>query len=199
MPPLALAVIFLLLGLGILIAEVFLPSGGILAILTFAALGASISAAYSGLWETHPEWFWAYVGVVVASVPTTVLIAFWVLPRTPFGRRMMLEGPKPEEVDPYAEERERLQKLVGTVGTAVTPHMPGGIVEVGGERLHADARGPLPAAGDRVEIVAIEGRRVIVKRATEPTTTEAAAGPAAEAEPTSDDESLFPTFDDPTP
>lgn len=184
MPPLALAVVFLVLGLAILIAEVFLPSGGILAILTFASLAASIAAAYRALYENYPEYFWVFCGVVAASVPATVFFGFWLLPRTPMGRKLMLEGPTPEEVDPYAADRERLRGLIGKSGTAVTDHMPSGLVEVGGERLHSEAHGPRPSAGEMVEVVAVEGRRVVVKRVTatktEATGTEPAEGPAGE-------------------
>ncbi|MBL8850205.1 MAG: NfeD family protein, partial [Planctomycetaceae bacterium] len=56
-----------------------------------------------------------------------------------------------------------LGQLIGQAGTAVTPLVPGGMVSVAGERLHAFTEGLLVEAGGDVEVVAVRGTRVLVR------------------------------------
>ena len=63
-------------------------------------------------------------------------------------------------VEEPAESRAR---LLGQVGTALTPLRPGGVAEVDGERVEVVTEGSFVASGSRVRVVALDRRRVLVR------------------------------------
>ena len=72
---------------------------------------------------------------------------------------------------PYLKETQRIEKLVGHFGTALTMLNPGGLVSVGGERLHALTEGLSVEPGASIEIVDVRGSRVVVRIGTPPEKT----------------------------
>jgi membrane-bound serine protease (ClpP class) len=169
-----LAVVLLFAGLGVLVLEVFVPSGGVLAIITSITLCLSLTCAYAAWAQNYPMVWWGFCGLVVLMIPTTLIGAFYVLPRTPIGRRALLVAPDADDLEPYTEEEARLSKLVGQFGRAVTLMNPGGIVLVAGERLHAFSEGMLVEPETSVEIVEIRGTRVVVRPGEPPEPVEEA-------------------------
>ncbi|MDZ4685349.1 MAG: NfeD family protein [Planctomycetaceae bacterium] len=158
-----LAVVLLFAGLGILVLEVFVPSGGVLAIITTITLCLALACAYAAWAQRYPAIWWGFCGLVVLLIPSTLIGAFYVLPRTPMGRRALLVAPDADDLQPYTEEAARLAKLVGVFGRTMTLMNPGGMVLVAGERLHAVSEGQMIESGTSVEIVEIRGNRVLVR------------------------------------
>lgn len=158
-----LAVLLLLAGLTVLVVEVFVPSGGMLAIITTVLLCLSVSFAYGAWFRTSPIAFWGFVFVLILLVPTTLGSAFSILPRTPMGKRALLQAPELARVEPFADEAARLQKLVGKFGTTVTQLNPGGMVLLDGERLHGCSEGMMIDSQTSVEVLGIRGTRVVVR------------------------------------
>jgi len=160
----------LLLGLGLmfLMAEIFLPSGGILAITTFVLLVMALLSAWAAWGQSNPMAWWAFLAATLFLVPTTMAFAFQLLPRTRFGKRILLEAPTSEEVTPYAAETAHLESLRGQIGVTASLLNPGGLVTIAGERLHAVSEGLMLDAGTPVEIVAVRGTRVVVRPTTSP-------------------------------
>ena len=175
------AILLLVVGLAILVAEVFVPSGGVLAVVTVGCLAASGFFAVSEWWGTNPAAFWLYVASVAVLLPGTFVGSFLMLPRTKFGRRLLQEPPSEDEVTPFAREQDELEALIGRRGTTMTPHGPGGMVEIAGRRLHAEARGLMLDAGQPVEVVGLKGNRLVVRLADRPAPSP--AEPAPEPEP----------------
>ena len=163
-----IAVLLLGLGLAVLVVEVFVPSGGLLAVFTLMCLVGSVVAAWDEWWGTDPAAFWLYLGSVVVLVPGTVVASFAMLPRTKFGRRLLQEAPTKEEIAPLVEETARLAALVGKRGVTLTTHSPGGMVEVNGQRHHAEARGLMLDPGQPIEVIALRGQRLVVRLADGP-------------------------------
>ncbi len=164
------AILLLIAGIGILTAEVFIPSGGLLGIVTFVTLIVSLMFAYRAWGTSHPGVFWVFCGVLLLLVPTALGTAFYVLPRTAFGKRVLLEAPQAEELIPFTKETDRLTKLIGRFGKSVTPLVPGGMVLLDGERLHAFSEGMIVESGQSVEILEVRGTRLLV-RPGEPSAT----------------------------
>jgi membrane-bound ClpP family serine protease len=158
-----LAVVLLFAGLGVLVLEVFVPSGGVLAIITSITLCLSLTCAYAAWAQNYPTVWWGFCGLLVLLIPTTLIGAFYVLPRTPIGKRALLVAPDADDLQPYTEEEARLSKLVGQFGRSVTLMNPGGMVLVAGERLHAFSEGMLVEPDTSVEIVEIRGTRLVVR------------------------------------
>src|SRR6187431_2653848 len=81
-PNAVFAILLLIAGIGILTAEVFIPSGGLLGVITFITLIVSLIFAYRAWGMSHPNVFWAFCGVLLLLVPTALGVAFYVLPHT---------------------------------------------------------------------------------------------------------------------
>jgi len=158
-----LALLLMLLGLALLVAEVFIPSGGIILTAAVLSLGASIWYAWKAWGESQPAAWWTYLAVLIALLPTVVIGAFYVFPRTSLGRRILLEAPSLEEVTPFADEQEGLARLLGQTGTTVTLLSPGGMVSVDGERLHCESEGMMIDRQQPVEVVGLRANRLVVR------------------------------------
>lgn len=159
------AILLLIAGIGILTAEVFIPSGGLLGVITFLTLVVSIVFAYRAWGTSHPNIFWAFCAALLVLVPSTLCAAFYVLPMTPMGKRILLEAPTSEEVTPFAKETRHLEELVGQFGRTASPLTPGGLITIKGERLHAVTEGLIVESGQSVEVLEVRGSRLLVRPA----------------------------------
>lgn len=157
------AVLLLIVGLAILLAEVFIPSGGLLGVITFFSLLVSLLFAYRAWGATQPNVFIAFSVMLLMLVPTVIGFGLYILPQTSFGKKVLLEAPDSENLTPYQQESQRLEKLVGRFGTTVTMLNPGGMVRVDVERLHAFSEGLSIEPGDSVEVIQVRGSSIVVR------------------------------------
>jgi membrane-bound ClpP family serine protease len=156
------AIVLLIAGLIILVLEVFVPSGGFLAVTTTVVLILSACCAFAAWFEEHPAVWWTYCAMLVLLIPTTLGSTLYVLPRTSVGKKVLLEAPELAQVEPFVDETARLEKLVGRRGLAQTLLNPGGMVLIDGERLHAFSEGILIEPQTEVEVLEIRGTRLLV-------------------------------------
>ncbi|MFO1093073.1 MAG: NfeD family protein [Planctomycetaceae bacterium] len=158
-----LAIILLVVGCGLIVAEVFIPSGGMILILCVLTFIASMWCAYKAWWGQSPAIFATYIAGLLVLIPGVLIGVYKVLNDTKVGDRILLAAPDLEDVTPYRQEQAHLEQLIGQIGTAVTPMNPGGMVSVAGERLHAFTEGLLVPQGGSVEVVAVRGTRIVVR------------------------------------
>lgn len=171
----------LAVALALIVAELFLPSGGIISLLSIVCLGASIYSAYDAWWGEHANRFWWFIGSIVGLIPATVGVTLFLLSRTRLGSRVLLQAPKLEEVTPYSQEAEKRKLLVGKTGKTQTLMAPGGLVMVDGTRHHAETEGQMLDPGQPIKIIAVKGNRVVV-RPYEPASEESLKETSAPAE-----------------
>jgi membrane-bound ClpP family serine protease len=153
-------VALLVVGLAVLVLEVFIPSGGVLGFLSVLAIGAAIVMAFL---EQGAAVGLAVLAISFVAVPAVLSLAFRWFPDTPLGRRVLPPPPGADDVLPAAEYRRRLRDHVGRRGHVTRELMPWGEVTIDG--LVCDAlseSGPI-AAGAEVEAVAVEGRGLVVR------------------------------------
>lgn len=176
-----LSVILLIISLGLLFAELFLPSGGMILVVALVCLAGSVWFAWKQWWGENPTIFWSYLAGVVVLVPIAVAAMLYIFPRTGVGRKILLEGPSPDEVTPYADEAQQLRKLIGRTGKTITLMSPGGLVQIDGKRMHCETEGMLLDPGIAIEVVNVKGTRLVVRPARERVSDEEIA-PADESE-----------------
>ncbi|HEY2249413.1 MAG TPA: NfeD family protein, partial [Planctomycetaceae bacterium] len=178
---------FLLLAIGItlLIAEVLIPSGGIISVLATLALVGALACAWQAWWNSSQGNFWAFVAGMALLLPATVVAAFYVWPSTPLGKRAILEGPAPHEVASFVEQQEKYRQMVGKVGETVTALNPAGIVRIDGQRVHCQSEGMILDPGARVRVISARANSVVVRR-IDPNSPEANAAAAADRHPPAD-------------
>ena len=158
--PWAWAVVLLVLGLGLVVLEVFIPSGGILG---FTA-GCSILAAVAiGFMDGRPWVGLTILATAVFGIPVVVVLALRWWPSTPMGRRMLLGAPADGEVLPDSPQLRKLKELVGQVGVAKSKMLPSGAVTIDGRTIDAVSEGMPIEAGQRVRVMEVHGNRVVVR------------------------------------
>ncbi len=162
-----LAIGLLALAAALIIAEVFIPSGGMLAIGMCLSLVASFYFAWVTWWQSNPTMFMGFVAFAVLLLPSALITALVILPKTRFGKRILLDAPSEAQTRPFAAEEERLKSYIGRHARTITPLNPGGMITVDRERIHAFSQGVSIEPDTVVEIVKVSGTRVVVQEVTE--------------------------------
>ncbi len=154
------AILLFLVGIGIAIVELFIPSMGILALGAGAAFVSSIIVAFG---ESTTLGVIFLVGTVIV-VPTLFIVAFKVLPSTPMGRRLFLSAPDRSSVKAGSDvSSDPLHALLGRKGRTTSDLRPAGLVEIDGRRLDVITAGEWIEAGTDVVVTEVEGNRVVVR------------------------------------
>jgi len=155
------ACILLIIGLAVAVLEVFLPSGGILGLTALVAIVGSIVLAFMEGTVTGATFS---LGVSVL-LPVALVLAFKIWPKTPIGRRMLLETPQEdEEIDP---RQQAMYDAVGKSGTAKSDMLPSGAVVVDGRTFDAHTEGMPIDAGQPIRVVGVEGFSLLVRAVEE--------------------------------
>jgi membrane-bound serine protease (ClpP class) len=145
-----LGLMIMLLGVALLIAEAFTASFGVLLTLGLACLliGGSMLFDVPEVSDLTVS-FWSVLVPVVAGFGAFAALIVYAV-----GRTIM------------TQQTAGVSELIGLVGKATTALSPDGKVFVRGEYWNASADAEVPA-GEAVEITAVEGLRLRVKRAAE--------------------------------
>ncbi len=155
---LVVPILLLILGLLLVAAEVFFPSMGILALLASASVGSAVVLAFLHIGVNAGI---VFLLAILILVPLTLLLAFKILPSTPFGKRLILAGPTFDETTGTAVTKG-LESLVGKKGTALSPLRPAGVASIDGKRVDVVTRGVMIEKGTPIQVTRIEGNRVVV-------------------------------------
>ena len=160
-PDIAWALLLMLIGCALVVLEVFIPSGGIISILSAVAFIAAIVLAS---WEgptTGPFTGLMFAAGTVFLVPVLLATAFKYWPRTPMGRAFLGDLPTDKEV--LTEDPRRT--LIGRVGVARSKMLPSGAVEVDGQMLDAVTQGQAIEPGTYIVVTEVRANRVVVRPA----------------------------------
>ncbi len=165
-----------LLGLAIvlLLLELFVPSGGVLAVMT----GVSAVASIASMFTYDVDWGGIYLAVMCAGSPIVVLLVVKLWSKTPLANRMILkedaDGPRRPSRDEHragdnpavgrsgvvaTASARQFAELVGHEGTTLTTLRPIGFVRVNGLRLDAVAENGVIEVGVAVIVIdSIDGQ-----------------------------------------
>lgn len=155
------ALLLLIAGLGLVILEVFIPSGGLIGCLAAIALAVSlVMGFYRGAGTGM-----AILGAIVLFLPIFIPLAVFYWPRTRMGQRFLLKVPTSEEVLPDDPQRRRLKQLVGQIGRAKSVMLPSGAIEIAGQTVDATSEGMVIEANQLVRVVEVRGMHVVVRPA----------------------------------
>lgn len=155
--PFTWAIILMLLGCALVVLEVFIPSGGILGMLSGIAILGSIVFAF----RRDPTAGLTFVMISLVAVPSLLAFAFKVWPMTPMGKAFLGELPSEEEIKPIDSRRG----LVGRAGVAKSKMLPSGSVLVDGHFIDAVSQGDAIEPGEPIIVVEVRANRVVVRRA----------------------------------
>jgi membrane-bound serine protease (ClpP class) len=158
-------------GIGLVLIELFLfPGTGFFAITGILCAAAGLILSLQGF--TLPDTSGApwEIDVLLSSVGRTLtslasasvlfLIALRFLPKLPIANRLVLQA----EIAGSAPGTSLSPELAGRHGHATTPLRPSGKISIDGQILDVVAEGEFVAQGEPVEIVKIDGMRILVAR-----------------------------------
>ncbi len=176
-------ILLFIVGVGLLAVELFVTPGfGVLGLGGLLLMLASVilSLQYFIIPETDYEYsmFQRNIitlgGVVFGVFVGAVLIGRY-LHRAPYLGKIILAGPREGEPTAVAvavspapapeQERKRTSELVGRRGRALSMLRPAGRAEFDGELYDVVTEGDFVQPGEPVEITAVHGNRIIVRRA----------------------------------
>lgn len=162
----------LVVGIGLLavsliliLVEAFVPSGGIIGLVSLCCAIAGVVA----LFRHSTMWGASGLLTVVVLGPMCFFWAIKMLPNSAIGRKLI--GPDAAEIareveqDIHSDRAKRLA-LVGTQGKAVTDLRPVGLVEIDGVRHDAVAEGPLIDRGTPVRVTGADAMQIRVRAVT---------------------------------
>lgn len=148
-------ILLLVVGMLIVVLEIFVPSGGVLGVLAVAAIVGSVVLAFSGSLQQGV----LVLLLVFILTPLTVAYAFRVWPKTPIGKKILGgDLPTAEETLPASH----LPELVGKYGVARNNLWPNGEVLIDGKRHAALSEGKPIDAGESIRVTAVRMNRLIV-------------------------------------
>jgi len=158
MEDVTLALLLYLVGVALLVLEIFIPSHGVLGIAGLGFLIGGIVFAFrisSGVG-------YAAVLFAVVLVPTGVVLTVKYWYRLPVGKRMAPPNPIVTESD-LGFHTAQLEDLVGRTGRSLTPLRPVGSCEFDNRRVQCVAEMGSIERDVKVEGIAVRGRDLVVR------------------------------------
>lgn len=158
------AILLIAIGLILLLIEIFLVPGfgaaGIPGIILMVAGIVTVGIRHgltTGL---------IYAGITVAITIPICIIALWLVPHTRVGKIMIL-GTSESRQEGYSSSSPEFEKLIGKSGTALTSLRPTGAGMIDGKRVDVVTEGDFIEKGTEIEVVKVEGNKVVVSKIEE--------------------------------
>ena len=157
---LLLPIILQLVGVVVIIAEIILPSGGILSIAALGVFGYSLFIVFNEISMTIG---FSFVAADLILIPVLVIVGLKLLARSPVTLRKTLS--RKEGVSSQSSE---LGSYIDMQGTAVTDLRPAGKAVINGKRVDVVTRGEYLEKDSAIIVTAVTGNQIIVRKKDEP-------------------------------
>jgi membrane-bound serine protease (ClpP class) len=151
--------VFLYLASAVLIvAEVFVPSGGLISVCAFACLIGGILIFFN-----HSATI-GWIGLIIAiiMIPSVLVVAYKMFPKSRFGRAVTLTPPQRQQGDAIPDTDE-LKELLGAVGVVLTPLRPVGMCDFSGQRVECVAESGYVDKGEKVKVIHVQETQLTVR------------------------------------
>jgi membrane-bound serine protease (ClpP class) len=153
-----IAVLAIMLGIIALLIEILvLPGFGVAGVAGIVLVGWGIFLMAVDVTQATMALVWALAATLVF-----IFVALKLFSKFDVWKRLTLDT-KQKNSQGYVAPREGLDAFVGQTGVSLTPLRPAGTAEIAGERLDVVTGGEYIPAGVAVEVVRVEGTRVLVR------------------------------------
>ncbi|MBC8470209.1 MAG: hypothetical protein H8D56_12120 [Planctomycetes bacterium] len=142
----------------LIIAEIFVPSGGLISLCALVCVigGAVIFFHYS----TTAGWIG--IGIAIVMIPSVLIFAYRIFPKTRFGKSVTLTPPERQQGDAIPDTSE-LKELLGKVGIVLTPLRPVGMCDFAGHRVECVAESGYVEKDKKVKVINVESTQLTVR------------------------------------
>ena len=142
----------------LIVSEVFIQSGGLISICALGCLIAGLMIFF------HQSTTAGWVGVIIAiiMIPSVLVIAYKMFPKTRFGKSVTLAPSIRRQGDAIPDTPE-LKEMLSAVGLVVTPLRPVGMCDFSGQRVECVAESGYVDKGEKVEVIHVESTQLTVR------------------------------------
>jgi membrane-bound ClpP family serine protease len=155
---LVFAVFLFLICAVLIIAEVFVPSGGLISICALACLVGGIAIFFHHSLVAG----WIGVGIATIMIPATLIFTYKIFPKTRFGKSVTLTPPQRQQGDAIPDS-DKLKELLGAEGVVLTTLRPVGMCDFSGQRIECVAENGYVDKGKKVKIIDVESTQLTVR------------------------------------
>lgn len=155
MKELLMPVVLQLAGVVVIIAEIFLPSGGLLSVVALGLFGYSLFIVFHDISTVAGTYF---VLADLFIIPILVLVGVKVLARSPATLRETLSREKG-----VVSQAPELEDFMDCEGKSVTALHPGGMAMINDKRLDVVSRGEYIEKDKDIVVIEVTGNQIIVR------------------------------------
>jgi membrane-bound serine protease (ClpP class) len=167
----SLELILFLLGVALLVVEIFLiPGFGLTGASGIVLMLAALVLSRQFFVIPKVGWQWDLLlrnlrdlGLAFLGSIIVMLVIFRFFRRAPLLKRLILETSQQQGEGYTVQDEQEGGRLLGRRGVAVTILRPAGKAEIDGEILAVETDGEFLPAGASVEVVEVSGNRVVVR------------------------------------
>lgn len=149
-------VILQLTGVLIIIAEIIIPSGGILSILAVGIFAYSLYIVFINV-SLFAGIFFLIVDLIM--IPVLIILSLKFLARSPVTLRQTLSREQG-----VTSQSQDMDLFLGVEGTALTDLRPAGIAMLNDQRTDVVTRGEYLEKGSPIVVIKITGNQIVVKK-----------------------------------
>jgi membrane-bound ClpP family serine protease len=155
MKELLMPVVLQLAGVVVIIAEIFLPSGGLLSVVALGLFGYSLFIVFHDISTVAGTYF---VLADLFVIPILVLVGLKILARSPATLRETLSSEKG-----VVSQAPELKDFMDCEGKSVTALHPGGMAMINDKRLDVVSRGEYIEKDKDIVVIEVTGNQIIVR------------------------------------
>lgn len=145
-----------LVGVAVIIAEIILPSAGLLSLLALSVFGYSLYLVFQ---EISPIAGIVFVSADLILIPTLVIVGIKMLVRSPVTLRTELSSK--HGVTSQAPE---LEGYLGQIGQALTDLRPAGMAKIADKRVDVVTRGEYIEKDSDLVVLAVTANQIVVRK-----------------------------------
>jgi len=142
----------------LIVAEVFVPSGGLISICALACLVGGIAIFF----QNSVIAGWIGIGIAAIMIPSVLVAAYKIFPKTRFGKSVTLTPPERKQGDAIPDT-DKLKELLGAEGVVLTMLRPVGMCDFSGQRVECVAEGGYVDKGKKVKVINVESTQLTVR------------------------------------
>jgi membrane-bound serine protease (ClpP class) len=148
-------VLLQVIGIMVIIAEIFIPSLGVLAVIALALLSYSLYIVFTSISTTAGVIF---TGLDIIIVPLIVVLGIKILAKSPLALKRELS-----KQNGVVSQKEKLENYINMKGTAVTDLRPAGMAQINSQRVDVVTDGEYIEADTPVIVTGVAGNRIVVE------------------------------------
>lgn len=159
------AAVAFVIGIGLLILEIFvIPGFGIAGISGIILMLGSVIFIFGSSYDASVAIFWLSTSFIV-TVGLAVAL-FYTLPKTKTMQQFVLSTSENRDLG-YSSHSNNTSEYLGKTGKALTSLRPVGAAMIDGKRVDVVTEGELIERDTPIEVIRVEGNRILVKAKSE--------------------------------